>query len=123
MPASVPDAFAALYEQLAPSPADLVSGTAEASVFETFKDLKAAAHPERIVGLTGGDYLTRGLLAHALFLDWRGRREAQFLLDRTRQHMMTQLRDEETPHPDLFRLLEALTRFCEAWKNVDTVEE
>ncbi|MDH3456114.1 MAG: hypothetical protein OER90_04665 [Gemmatimonadota bacterium] len=123
MPVSVPDAFAALYAQLAPTPADLVSGTAEASVFETFKDVKAAARPERIAGLTGDDYSTRGLLAHALFLDWRGRREAQFLLDRTRHHMMTQLRDEESPHPDLFRLLEALTRFCDAWKHTSTDEE
>jgi hypothetical protein len=123
MPVSAPDAFATLYEELAPSPADLVSGTAEASVFETFKEVRAAAHPERIAGLTGGDYFTRGVLAHALFLGWRERREAQFLLDRTRHHMMTQLRDEETPHPDLFRLLEALTRFCDAWKHAATDED
>ncbi len=123
MPASVPDAFAALYQQLAPSPADLVSGTAEAAVFETFKDVKAASHPERIANLTDADYFTRGLLAHALFLDWRGRREAEFLLERIRHHMMTQLRDEETPHADLFRLLEALTRFSDAWKHATTGDE
>jgi hypothetical protein len=123
MPASPSEALATLYERLAPDPNDLVSGKADANVFETFKDLKTAAHPDRIGDLEGEDFFTRGLLAHALFLDWQGYREAKFLADRIRNHMVHQLRDEETPHHDLFRLLEALTRFCDAWKRVSKEED
>lgn len=115
MPRKPVEAFADVYERAMPTPQDLVGREADAEVFEAFKDVKAAAHPERIAELAGAEYVGRGLLAHALFLTWRDRREAEFLLDAVRQHMMTQLRDRSTPHPNMYRLLEALTRFCDGW--------
>lgn len=111
-------AFKALYEQLAPDSKDLMGGDADSEIFEAFKDLREVAHPARI-GALEGDYVGRGLLAHALFLDWREYREAGFLLERARHHMMDQLRGGETPHPEVYRLTEALTRFCDAWKSAE----
>jgi hypothetical protein len=37
--------------------------------------------------------------------------------------MMAQLRDRQTPNPDVYRLMEALTRFCEAWRQQTGDEE
>ena len=116
MPTTHQDAFASLYNELAPGPKELMSGNIDAGVLEAFKDIKAAAHPERIQKVAAPDYLARGLLAHALFLGWEDRREAAFLLEQARQHMMNQLRDQQTPNPDVYRLMEALTRFCDAWR-------
>jgi len=111
------EAFASVYEQIGPDSRHLMSGDVEASVLEAFKDVKAAAHPDRVARIEAPDFAGRGLLAHALFLDWRNRREAEYLLDAARQHMMTQLRENRVPHPDVYRLAEALTRFCDAWKH------
>jgi len=116
MPTTPQDAFASLYEELAPGPQELVSRKVDAGVLEAFKDIRAAAHPERIRRVAAPDYHARALLAHALFLGWEERREAAFLLEHTRQHMLNQLRDQQTPNPDVYRLMEALTRFCDAWK-------
>ncbi len=117
MTRSPTDAFVSAYETLGPGSSDLLGGEADAAVFEAFKAVRAAAHPDRIVRMQPVDYVGRGLLAHALFLDWRERREAEFLLDTVRQHMLAQLREDRLPHPDVYRLGEALTRFCEAWRN------
>lgn len=116
MPTTPEQAFASMYAELAPGPDSLMSGKVDAGVLEAFKDIRAAAHPERIRSIASPDFVARGLLAHALFLDWRDRREGAFLLEQARQHMMVQLRDQQTPNPDLYRLMEALTRFCAAWK-------
>jgi hypothetical protein len=119
MTRSPTDAFTEIYERLGPGPKDLMSGDVDASLIEAFKDVRAAAHPDRIAAVTRPDHVGRGLLAHALFLDWRDRHEAEFLLDQVRQHMMAQLRDDATPHPDVYRLAEALTRLATAWKRVE----
>ena len=78
-------------------------------------------------GVYGGyepsTHLHTTLLAHALFLSWRGYNEAAFLLERARHHMMDQLRGGNTPQPDVYRLTEALTRFCDAWKQADESSE
>ena len=116
MSATHQDAFATLYDELAPGPQELVSGNVDAGVLEAFRDIKAAAHPERIRSVAAPDYHARGLLAHGLFLGWEERREAAFLLEQARQHMMNQLRDQQTPNPDVYRLMEAPTRFCDAWR-------
>ncbi len=116
MPATAQDAFASLYGELAPGPQELVSRKVDAGVLEAFKDIRAAAHPDRIRSVSAPDYQARGLLAHALFLGWEERREAAYLLERTRQHMLDQLRDQQTPNPEVYRLMEALTRFCDAWR-------
>jgi hypothetical protein len=108
-------AFSAVYERLAPDSKDLMGGDADSDVFAAFKNLREIAHPSRIAAIDE-DYVGRGLLAHALFLSWRGYREAAFLLERARHHMMEQLRGGSTPGPDVYRLSEALTRFCDAWK-------
>ncbi|MDH3292425.1 MAG: hypothetical protein OEO20_15455 [Gemmatimonadota bacterium] len=113
------EAFAELHERLGPGPKDLMSGDVDASLIEAFKDVRTAAHPDRIAAVSRSDYIGRGMLAHALFLDWRDRHEVDFLLDQVRQHMMTQLRDDATPHPDVYRLAEALTRLATAWKRVE----
>jgi len=110
------EAFASVYEQFGPDSRHLMSGDVDATVLEAFKDVRTAAHPDRIARIAGPDFAGRGLLAHALFLDWRNRREAEYVLDAARQHMMTQLRENRVPHPDVYRLAEALTRFCDAWK-------
>ncbi|MGD8726788.1 MAG: hypothetical protein PVH40_04035 [Gemmatimonadales bacterium] len=110
------EAFAAVHDRLAPGSEELVRGTVDASVLEAFKDVRAAAHPERIASIAAPDYPARGLLAHALFLGWTERREAAYLLEEARQHMMTQLRDQQTPNPHVYALMEALTRFCDAWR-------
>jgi hypothetical protein len=110
------EAFAEAYERIGPDSRDLMSGEVEAAVLEAYKDVKAAAHPDLIVRLDPPDFAGRGLLAHALFLDWRAQREAEFLLDAARQHMMSQLRENRVPHPHVYRLAEALTRFCDAWR-------
>ncbi len=112
------NAFSALYEQLAPDSKDLMGGDADSEIFEAFKDLREVAHPARIAAVEG-DYVGRGLMAHALFLSWKEYREAAFLLERARHHMMDQLRGGSTPQPDVYRLAEALTRFCDAWKPAD----
>ena len=119
MATTAPEAFAALSRQLAPGDKDLVNDAIHASVFEAFKDVKAAAHPDLIAEIAGQDLVGRGLMAHALFLAWDDRREGEFLLGRTRDHMMAQLREEKTPHPHVYRLSEALTRFCDAWRTAD----
>ena len=111
-------AFSALYEQLAPDSKDLMGGDADSEIFEAFKHLREAAHPTRIAALEE-DYIGRGLMAHALFLSWKEHREAAFVLERARHHMMDQLRAGVTPQPDVYRLTEALTRFCDAWKRAD----
>jgi hypothetical protein len=116
MTRSATDAFTAAVGQLAPASGDLLGGEADAAVFEAFKAVRAAAHPDVILGMQPVDYVGRGLLAHALFLHWRERREAEFLLDGIRQHMLAQLRENRLPHPDVYRLGEALTRFCDAWR-------
>jgi hypothetical protein len=116
MPVPAPEAFAGLYERLAPSAADLVDDRVRTEVLEAFKDVKAAAHPDAIAEIAGSDYVGRGLMAHALFLAWDDRREASFLLEGARDHMMKQLREEHTPTPQVYRLLEALTRLCGAWR-------
>ena len=116
MPTTHHDAFASLLDELAPGPQELVSGKVDAGILEAFKDIKSAAHPERIRNVAAPDYPARALLAHALFLGWEERREAAFLLEQTRQHMMSQLRDQQTPNPDVYCLMEALTRFCDAWR-------
>jgi hypothetical protein len=118
MPATAPEAFATLYHRLAPGEKDLVNDEIHAGVFEAFKDVKAAAHPDLIADIAGEDYVRRGLMAQALFLSWRDRQEGDFLLERVRDHMMEQLRDERTPLPSIYRLGEALTRFCDAWREV-----
>jgi len=110
------EAFAEAYERIGPDSRDLMSGEVEAAVLEAYKDVKAAAHPDLIVQLDPPDFAGRGLLAHALFLDWRAQREADFLLDAARQHMMSQLRENRVPHPHVYRLAEALARFCDAWR-------
>jgi hypothetical protein len=115
-------AFSALYEQLAPDSKDLMGGDADSEIFEAFKDLREVAHPARIAAMEG-DYVGRGLMAHALFLSWKEYREAAFLLERARHHMMDQLRGGNTPQPDVYRLTEALTRFCDAWKPADESSE
>ena len=111
-------AFSIAYEQLAPDSKDLLGGEADSEVFEAFKDLREIVHPSRITALDD-DYVGRGLMAHALFLSWRGHREAAFVLERARHHMMDQLRSGSTPRPDVYRLSEALTRFCDAWKRTE----
>ncbi len=116
MDTSVQEAFVEQYSRSEPTPGDLMSGDTDAAVFEAFKEVKAAAHPHRIAELAGQDFMGRGMLAHALFLGWRDRSEAEFLLRRVRQHMLDQLRDAITPHPAVYRLSDALTRFCDAWK-------
>jgi hypothetical protein len=115
-------AFSALYERLAPDSKDLMGGDADSEIFEAFKDLREVAHPARIAAVEG-DYVGRGLMAHALFLSWREYKEAAFLLERARHHMMDQLRGGNTPQPDVYRLTEALTRFCDAWKPADNSSE
>lgn len=119
MTRSPADAFTEVHERLGPGPKDLMSGEVDAELIEAFKDVRTAAHPDRIAAVPRADHVGRGLLAHALFLDWRDRRDAEFLLDQVRQHMMAQLRDEETPHADVYRLAEALTRLVTAWKRAD----
>jgi len=119
MTVTAPDAFAALYTRLAPGEQDLVNDDIHATVFEAFKDVRTAAHPDLIAEIGGQDYVGRGLMAHALFLSWRDRREGEFLLERVREHMMGQLREDKTPLPHIYRLGEALTRFCESWKTVE----
>ena len=114
-------AFSAVYEQLGPNSKDLMGGDADSDVFAAFKDLRSIAHPSRIAALDD-DYVGRGLMAHALFLSWREHREAAFLLERARHHMMEQLRSGSTPRPDVYRLSEALTRFCDAWKQTEAGE-
>jgi hypothetical protein len=111
-----------VYERLGPGSSDLLGGEADAAVFEAFKAVRDAAHPDRIARMQPVDYVGRGLLAHALFLDWRERREAEFLLDAVRQQMLAQLREDRLPHPDVYRLGEALTRFCEAWRKSGEIE-
>jgi hypothetical protein len=111
------EAFADAYARIGPDSSDLMRGDVDAAVLEAFKDVKAAAHPDRIVQMETPDFAGRGLLAHALFLDWRNRREAECLLDAARQHMMAQLRENRVPHPDVYRLAEALSRLCDAWKH------
>ncbi len=113
------EAFAELHERLGPGTKDLMSGDVDASLIEAFKDVRAAAHPDRIAAVSRSDHVGRGLLSHALFLDWRDRHEAEFLLDQVRQHMMGQLRDDATPHPDVYRLAEALTRLVTAWRRTE----
>lgn len=120
MATTAPEAFAALSQQLAPGDKDLVNDAIHASVFEAFKDVKSAAHPDRIAEIVGRDFIARGLMAHALFLAWNDRREGEFLLERVREHMMTQLRDGKTPLPYVYQLGESLTRFCDAWKMVES---
>lgn len=115
MAESPQQAFKVVYDQLAPDSKDLLGGEADSEVFEAFKDLREIAHPSRIAALDD-DYVGRGLMAHALFLGWREHGEAAFLLERARHHMMDQLRGGTTPRPDVYRLSEALTRFCDAWK-------
>jgi len=110
------EAFADAYARIGPDSRDLMSGDVAADVLEAYKDVKAAAHPDLIVEMDPPDHAGRGLLAHALFLDWRAQREAEFLLDATRQHMLSQLRENLVPHPSVYRLAEALTRFCDAWR-------
>ena len=119
MATTAPEAFAALSQQLAPGDKELINDDIHASVFEAFKDVRAAAHPDLIAAIAGQDLVGRGLMAHALFLAWDDRREGEFLLGRTRDHMMAQLREEKTPHPHVYRLSEALTRFCDAWRTAD----
>jgi len=109
-------AFAALFDELAPTPQDLVGTAVDASVLESYRDVRASAHPDHIRGIHAPDYAARGLLAHALLLGWRERGEAAFLLERARQHMLDQLRSQQTPHPAVYQLAEALTRFCDAWR-------
>lgn len=116
------EAFASLYEQIGPDSRHLMSGSVDATVLEAFRDVKAAAHPDRIAQMETPDFAGRGLLAHALFLDWRNRREAEYLLDTARQHMMVQLRENRVPHPDVYRLAEALSRFCDAWRHSEGAE-
>ncbi len=123
MTRSPTDAFADAVEQLAPASGDLLGGEADAAVFEAFKAVRSAAHPDVILRMQPVDYVGRGLLAHALFLDWRERREAEFLLDAIRQHMLAQLREDRLPHPDVYRLGEALTRFCDAWRKSSSADE
>ncbi|NIN12389.1 MAG: hypothetical protein GTO61_13465 [Gemmatimonadales bacterium] len=118
MAATAQEAFTTLYERLAPSSKDLMGGDADSKVFEAFKDLRDVVHPDRIAALEG-DYVGRGLMAHGLFLGWRDHKEAGFLLEQTRHHMMDQLRSGQTPLPDVYRLAEALTQFCDAWRKVE----
>ena len=115
-------AFSALYEQLAPDSKDLMGSDADSEIFEAFKDLREVAHPAGIAALEG-DYIGRGLMAHALFLSWKEYKEAAFLLERARHHMMDQLRGGNTPQPDVYRLTEALTRLCDAWKPNEAAPE
>lgn len=122
MQATAQQAFAEVYERLAPGPSDLVNEGVHAEVFEAFRDVKAAVHPELVADISGRDYVGRGLMAHALFLAWNDRREGEFLLEQVRDHMMSQLRDEKTPLAHIYRLCEALTRFCDSWRAVDEQE-
>lgn len=115
-------AFSSVYDRLAPDSKDLMGGEADSEVFAAFKDLREIAHPSRIAALDD-DYVGRGLMAHALFLSWRGFREATFLLERSRHHMMEQLRSGSTPGPDVYRLSEALTRFCDAWRRSEDASQ
>jgi phosphoglycolate phosphatase-like HAD superfamily hydrolase len=119
MSSDVPEAFARAYTRLAPAPDALVSDEVRAEILEAFRDVRTAAHPDRILEIGGADYRARGLLAHALFLAWDERGEAAFLLERVREHMMRQLRDERTPIPQVYALLEALSRLSAAWKVAD----
>jgi hypothetical protein len=111
------DAFAEAWTRLSPETSDLMGGSVDAVVFEAFKEVRAAAHPDRIVGMDPPDFMGRGLLAHALFLGWRDFAEAEFLLGAVRQHMLGDLRENRVPHGDVYRLAHALERFCHAWKS------
>lgn len=119
MPRSPTDAFQDIFERLGPGTKELMSGDVDASLIEAFKDVRTAAHPDRIAAVPKTDHVGRGLLAHALFLDWRDRYEAEFLLDQVRQHMMAQLRDDATPNADVYRLAEALTRLVTSWRRAE----
>ena len=116
MERSAADAFAEACTRLSPESSDLMGGV-DAVVFEAFKEVRSAAHPDRIMAMEPPDYMGRGLLAHALFLGWRDFAEAEFLLDAVRQHMLADLRDDRVPHADVYRLAHALDRFCHAWKS------
>ena len=120
MDRSAADAFADAFTRLGPSTSDLMGAGVDAVVFETFKAVRDAAHPDRITHMDPPDFAGRGLLAHALFLAWRDFPEAEFLLDAVRQHMLAGLREDRVPHAAVYRLADALTHFCHAWKSSQT---
>ena len=117
MERSATDAFADASRRLSPDSDDLMGGDVDAVVFEAYKSLRDAAHPDRIVGMDPPDFTGRGLLAHALFLGWRDFEEAEHLLGAVRHQMTQTLRGDRVPHPDVYRLAHALERFCNAWRS------